>query len=65
MALSSETAERVEALYRERLEAHFNLVASSSDPSTLSRHEIVIGRDTFLVTSSFKAFQVTIVFQSR
>ena len=54
MALSSETAERVEALYRERLEAHFNS-GFEFGPIDLEPTRDSDGRDTFLVTIVFQS----------
>ena len=48
MALSTETAERVEQLYRERLEAHFGGLFEF-DPIVLEPTRDSDGRDTFLV----------------
>jgi hypothetical protein len=49
MALSTETAERVEELYRERLEAHFE-GRFKFDPIVLEPTRDSEGKDTFQVT---------------
>ena len=49
MALSTETAEKVEALYRERLETHFQ-GALKFGPIVVEPRRDSDGRDTFLVT---------------
>ena len=54
MALSTETAERVEALYLERLDAHFKGELSFG-PIVLEPTRDSDGRDTFLVTIVFQS----------